>query len=117
MNVVASFLLATSFAYLGCALFSILKKPALVGVNRIVQTLFYLLAFIIFQCVSCCPSIVILNYLLGIAYAFASIGSFIGYPQKWKSYWKTAPDMGSDAGQIGMACWDLAISISLFILC
>lgn len=109
--------MATSFAYLGCAVFSIFNKPALVGVQRSVQTLFYLLAFIVFQCVSCGPTIVMLNYILGIAYAFASIGSFIGYPQKWKAYWKTAPDTGSDAGQIGMALWDLAISVSFFILC
>ena len=117
MNLVTAFLLATSFAYLGCAVFSILKKPALVGVQRLLQTLFYLFAFIVFQFVSYNSNIITLNYLLGILYAFASIGSFIGYPQIWKAYWKSAPDIGSDAGQIGMALWDLALSITLFYLC
>jgi hypothetical protein len=116
MILVRAFLMSTSTAYLACCLYSTLGKPALSGVNKTLQEFFYLLMVVLIGFVAFMPSIQILNLVLGVVYAFASVGSFIGWPQVWMAYWKEYPEEGSDAGQIGMALWDLALSISFFLI-
>jgi len=117
MQLINAFLLATAFAYLACFVYTVMGKPALVGVSNSVQMVFYLIAFAVFLFVSRNSGITALNLFLGVAYSFACVGSFIGFPQKWKAYWTSAPNMGSAAGQIGMAAWDLAIAICFFTRC
>jgi len=70
---------------------------------------------VVFVFVSINPLVNWLNSLLGVAYSFACVASFTGV-QKWKAYWTSAPNMGSAAGQIGMAAWDLALAICFFTL-
>lgn len=116
MQLINAFLGATAFAYLACFIYTIMGKPPLVGVSDITQMAFYGIAFVVFSFVSLNPGIIELNLFLGVCYSFACVGSFIGWPQRWKAYWTSAPNMGSAAGQIGMAVWDLAIAVCFFIL-
>ncbi|GAG83967.1 unnamed protein product [marine sediment metagenome] len=58
----------------------------------------------------------IIYFILGIFYSFATVSSFIGWPQKWMAYWKTDPHEGSDTAQIAMALWDLALATAFFYL-
>jgi len=117
MQLINAFLLATAFAYAACFVYTIMGKPALVGVSNNVQVAFYGFAFGVFIVSSMIPLVNWLNFLLGVLYSFACVGSFIGWPQRWKVYWTSAPNMGSAAGQIGMAFWDLAIAICFFMRC
>jgi len=121
MSFVEAFLIMTAFAYLACMFFTLVGKPPLFKVNTHSQIIFYFIAFItlLFSVVPLpfsipWPSEV--YFLLGALYSFATVGSFIGYPQRWMAYWRIIPEKGSDAGQIGMAFWDLAVSISFFYL-
>ena len=116
MQLINAFLLSTAFAYFACFVYTIMDKPPLIGVSNIIQTSFYGVACVVFIIVSMFPSIRMPNFPLGVAYSFACVASFTGV-QKWKAYWTSAPNMGSAAGQIGMAFWDLAIAICFFTLC
>ncbi len=116
MILVRAFIFATAWAYLACAFYTILGKPPMVGVAIRIQLAIYLCAFVVFLYVSYYPYIMILNLLLGVLYGFAAIGSFIGFPQRWSAYWKNNPEEGSDAGQIGMAIWDLALAVAFLSL-
>ncbi len=116
MQLINAFLLATAIAYLACFVYTVMGKPALIGVSNGAQLVFYGLASVILAFVSLNPSITWLNFFLGVFYSFGTVGSFIGWPQKWKAYWTSAPNMGSAAGQIGMAFWDLALAICFFTL-
>ena len=115
MNLIEAFLNATAFAYLAAALYSFLGRPALDGINANRQGVIYCLPFAIIL-LSIKIEIDIIYFLLGILYSFATLGSFIGWPQKWMAYWKTEPHEGSDTSQIGMALWDLVLSVSFFYL-
>ena len=117
MNPANALFTATGFAYLALAIFTFIGKDALVGIHRNIEIIFYLGAFMVFMYVANNPPIRNLNFFLGAFYGVGAIGSFIGYPQRWKAYWKSAPQVGSDAGQIGMALWDLSLSIAFFSLC
>lgn len=116
MPLINAFLLATAFAYLACFVYTVMGKPALVGVSNSIQAAFYGVAFGVFIFASISPLPNWLNFLLGIVYSFGAIGSFIGWPQKWKAYWTSAPNMGSAAGQIGMSAWDLLLAVCFFTL-
>lgn len=116
MNLVLAFIFATAWAYLACLIYTLLGKPPLVNIDTRLQVTFYLCAFGVFLYVSYYPYIMILNLLLGVLYGFTTIGSFIGWPQRWAAYWKENPEKGSDAGQIGMALWDLALSVAFLSL-
>lgn len=115
MEFVNAFLMATAWAYLGCLIFTILGKPPMANIKEELQSLFYALAWIIFilSSIDVFPQYVYV--FLGVGYGFASIGSFIGYPQIWMVYWREYPEQGSDAGQIGMAFWDLMIAVFFFM--
>lgn len=117
MQLINAFLLATAVAYLACFVYTAMGKPPLIGVSDGVQAAFYVLAFVVFIFVFFDPSIIALNLFLGVFYSFGAVGSFIGFPQRWKAYWTSAPNMGSAAGQIGMSAWDLALAICFFTLC
>ena len=116
MNCINAFLAATAYAYLACAVYTILDRPALRGISKVNQLIFYLVAFCVFMLVSAVPCPPVAYYALGVLYSFASLGSFIGYPQRWMAYWIPDPMKGSAAGQIGMAAWDLAIAVTCFTL-
>ena len=88
MNLVNALFMATGFAYLAIAIFAFMGKDALVGINDNIEMIFYFLAFLVFMYVANNPPIRNLNFLLGAFYGVGAIGSFIGYPQKWKAYWK-----------------------------
>ena len=116
MRLVLAFIFATAWAYLACAVYTMMGRPPLIGIDRLSQMMFYLGAFGVFLYVSYNPGIWILNLLLGALYSLFAVGSFIGYPQRWAAYWKDDPEDGSDAGQIGMACWDLAVAVAFLSL-
>ena len=117
MDLVGSFLLATSFAYLAASIFSLKGKPALVGVNKNAQAVFYLVLGGIVFYVTLFPINIIFKIGLGIFYSFSTVSSFIGYPQIWRAYWKSAPDTSSGSQAVGMAVWDLALAVAFFYLC
>ncbi len=110
MNLVCAFIEATAWAYLACAVYMLLGKPALVGIDTRLQGAFYLGLFAIFLYISYNPGIWILNLILGVFYSFATVASFTGI-QKWMAYWKDDPSKGSGALQIGMSFWDLALAV------
>lgn len=115
MNLIEAFLNATAFAYLAASLYAFLGRPALDGIQANRQGIIYLLPSTIIY-LSTKIEISIVYFILGIIYSFATIGSFIGFPQKWMAYWKKDPNEGSDIGQIGMSFWDLALAITFFYL-
>lgn len=116
MDLVGSFLLATSFAYLAASIFSLKGKPALVGLNKNAQAvLFLILGGIVFY-VALFPVNTILKIGLGIFYSFSTVSSFIGYPQIWRAYWKSAPDTSSGSQAVDMAFWNLVLAIAFFYL-
>jgi len=116
MDVVASFLLATSFAYLIAALFALKGRPALVYPSKNIQVVFYLVLGGIIFYMALFPVNIILKVMLGIFYSFSAVSSFIGYPQIWRAYWKSAPDTSSGAQAVGMAFWDLVLALAFFYL-
>lgn len=116
LKLICAFIEATAWAYLACAVYMVLGKPALVGIDTRLQGAFYLFLFAVLLYVSHNPGIWILNKGLGIFYAFGAVGSFIGYPQVWMAYWKKDPEKGSDAAQIGMANWDLPLAVAFLYL-
>jgi len=115
MKFIDSFLLATAMAYLGCLVFTLRGKPPMVSIKPWLQGLFYVFAFMIFTAAGLDVFPQYVYAVLGVVYGIASVGSFIGYPQIWAAYWKEHPYQGSDAGQIGMAFWDLAIAVFCFM--
>lgn len=116
MILIKAFLMATAFAYAACYAYTLRGRPPLVGIGRSIQAFSYFAVSLIFVLVCLFPHPWFVDYLLGGVYGFAAMGSFIGWPQRWAAYWKLDPEEGSDAGQIGMALWDLAISVSFFVL-
>ena len=116
MNYIDAFLTATAYAYLACAVYTLLGKPALRDMSENSQLVFYLAAFCVFLSVPSMSLPSIVYHVLGVFYGFAALGSFIGYPQRWVAYWLPDPMVGSAAGQIGMAMWDLAISVACLML-
>ena len=116
MKLINAFILATAWAYLACAIFTILGKPPLVNVSTRLQLIFYLGAFSVFSYVSVVPANRFLNLFLGGLYGFAAMGSFIGWPQKWCAYWKLSPEEGSAPQQVMMATWDLAVAVAFLSL-
>lgn len=116
MTLIRAFLLATAWCYLAAAFYVMLGKPAMIDVDRRIQLVFYYGLFSALVLVCWNPEITVLNLLLGAFYSFGAVGSFIGWPQKWYAYWTLNPKLGSDAGQIAMAFWDLALSVSFFYL-
>jgi len=117
MDLVESFLLATSFAYLAASIFSLKGKPALVGLNKNVQAVFYLVLGGIIYYVTLFQVNTLLKIALGIFYSFSTVSSFIGYPQIWRAYWKSAPDTSSGSQAVGMALWNLVLAVVFFYLC
>ena len=116
MILIRAFIFATAWAYLACAFYTMLGRSPLVDVAIRIQMVFYLCAFGVFIYVVYNSGIWILNLLLGVLYGFAAMGSFIGFPQRWATYWKTDSDAGSGAAQIGMALWDLALAVAFLSL-
>ena len=116
MDLVGSFLLATSFAYLSASIFSLKGKPALVGVNKNVQAVFYLVLGGIIYYVALFHVYALLKIGLGMFYSFSTVSSFMGYPQIWRAYWKSAPDTSSGSQAVGMAFWNLALAVAFFYL-
>jgi len=116
MDLVASFLLATSLAYLIAALYALKGKPALVYPSNNVQVVFYLVLGGIIFYVALFPVDIILKVVLGVFYSCSAVSSFIGFPQIWRAYWKSAPDTSSGAQAVGMAFWDLVLALAFFYL-
>jgi len=117
MDVVAAFLLATSFAYLAASVYALKGRPALIGPPKNFQVVVFLLLGGVVFYVALFPFNVILKIILGIFYSFAAVSSFIGYPQRWRAYWKSASGSSSGSQAVGMAFWDLALAVSFFYLC
>ena len=115
MEFIDAFLMATAWAYFGCVILTILGKPPMANIRKELQGIFYFFACLIFQAASVDIFPQYIYSILGIVYSIASLGSFIGYPQVWAAYWKENPEQGSDAAQIGMATWDLAIGVFCFM--
>ena len=116
MNYINAFLAATAYAYLACAVYTVLNRPPLRDMSKTSQLVFYLAACGVFLSITVFPCPFAVYYVLGVLYGFAALGSFIGYPQRWMAYWLPDPMKGSAAGQIGMAAWDLAIAVACFTL-
>ena len=112
MNLIDAFLTATAFVYLVAALYSYFGKPALANMQASRQGLVYVGLFCLIVLSLRLP---IVNYPLGILYCFSTGSSFIGWPQKWMSYWKIVPEEGSGAQQVGMAAWDLLLAVAFFM--
>lgn len=115
MEFIDAFLMATGWAYLGCLIFTIFGKPPMANFKKRLQGLFYIFGCTIFIAASRDIFPQYVYFLLGVVYSFATIGSFIGWPQVWMAYWTIDPEKGSAAGQIGMAFWDLAIAVFCFM--
>ena len=109
-------MLATSFAYLAASIFSLKGKPALVDLNKNAQAVFYLVLGGIVFYMALFPVNALLKIGLGIFYSFSTVASFIGYPQIWRAYWKSAPDTSSGSQAVGMAFWNLALAVAFFYL-
>ena len=116
LRLVLAFIFATAWAYLACVVYTVLGRPALIGIDIRIQTAFYLGAFGLFLYVFYNPNIWVLNQLLGGLYGILSMGSFIGYPQRWAVYWRNDSEEGCGAGQIGMAFWDLVLAVAFLSL-
>ena len=112
MNLIDSFLLATAFIYLVAALYAFMGRPALDDVPASRQGIIYVCLFSLIVLSLKVPSI---NLIMGFIYCFSSGSSFIGWPQKWMSYWKAEPHDGSGAQQVGMAAWDLLLAVAFFM--
>ena len=122
MDFIKPFLLATSSAYLSAYVLCMLNKtslakPAVVSHRtfRILQAIFFILMAIVNGLAATITFPKLAYQFLGLLYGFACVASFIGV-SKWMAYWKKDPWMGSDAGQIGMALWDLVLSVVYFYL-
>jgi len=115
MNVVDAFLMATGWAYLGCLILTIFEKPPMANFKKRHQGLFYIFACTIFIAASRDIFPQYVYFLLGIVWSFATVGSFIGWPQAWMAYRPSPPEQGSAPGQIGMAFWEPAIAVFCFM--
>jgi len=122
MDFIRAFLMATSSAYLSVYVLCMLNKtslakPAKVSYRsfRILQAIFFILMAIVNGLAATITFPILAYQALGLLYGFACIASFIGV-SRWMAYWKKDPEMGSDAGQIGMAFWDLMLSVIYFYL-
>jgi len=116
MNLNMAFLVATAFCYLSAFFLTYLGKPPMKDNSIQMQTM-YMFCFITILYSAYNPNNVYLNIFMGLFYSFASVGSYIGYPQIWNAYWKNNPEEGSATGQVIMALWNLAISMIYFSLC
>ena len=116
MNYIYAYLTASAYAYLACAVYTVLGYPPLRDMTKINQLIFYVAAFGVFNAVIALPCPSLVYYVLGAFYGFAALGSFIGYPQRWMAYWLPVPEEGSAAGQTMMACWDLGIAVAFLLL-
>ena len=116
MNLTNSFLVATAFCYFSCFVMTLVGYPPMAKMSKENQGRFYFVAFVIFLFVSWNPSIIWLNFILGVLYSFAAIGSFVGWPQVWNAYWTSNPGGGSAAQQVMMSAWDLALAVIFFSL-
>jgi hypothetical protein len=117
MDVLNAFLVATAGCYLVAIVFVLFDKPPLVRVGKKPQILMYFLSFGLILLVAMGHTMSLLNFLLGLYYCFATVGSYIGWPQVWGAYWTDNPRGGSATGQIIMAMWNLVLSVIFFMLC
>jgi len=116
MNYIYAYLTASAYAYLACALYTLLGYPPMRDMSKSYQYIFYGAAFGIFNAVIAIPCPSLVYYVLGALYGFFALGSFIGYPQRWMAYWLPTPEKGSAAGQTFMAAWDLGIAVAFLML-
>ena len=112
MNLIDSFLLATAVTYLAATIFSMFGKPPLDGIPATTQSFVYIGLFSLICLSFWVPS---LNNILAFIYSFSTVSSFMGWPQKWMSYWKSDPHEGGGIQQVGMAAWDLLLAIAFFM--
>ncbi len=101
---------------MAAAFFSLLGKPPQQDLHPYIQACIYIIlgSLLTMTAISTLPSLLI--GALGGLYGLLSVATFIGWPQKWYSYWKNTPEDGSAAGQIAMGFWDLAIATALLYL-
>ncbi len=116
MTPLEAFLLATAAAYVAAALYSLLGHPAQQDIPPRIQAAIYLIlgSLLIMVVQKALPSL--LTSALGLLYGFLSVASFIGWPQKWYTYWKPNPEEGDAVAQISMGFWDLALATVLIYL-
>ena len=107
-----AFILDSAVSYLACTVFSFLGRPAMDDMTAARQGLAYACLFCLLVL---SLRISILNLPLGFIYCFAAVGSFMGWPQIWMSYWKVDPNAGSGVQQVGMAAWDLLLAVAFFM--
>ena len=112
MNLLDAFILASAVSYLACTFYCVLDRPAIDNVSKENQGVGYFAAFGV---IILSLRFSVLNLPLGFLYCFAAVGSFLGWPQKWMSYWMQDPKKGSGAQQVGMAAWDLLLAIAFFM--
>lgn len=117
MNLINAFLVATAFSYAVALVMTWTGYPPLAGLSKVEQSMLFLVSFAAILIVAFYPSIVWLNFLLGLFYSFATVGSFIGHPQVWNAYWTSNPGGGSAVAQVGMSFWNLALATIFFSLC
>lgn len=117
MNTLNAFLVATAVCYFVAFIMTWSGKPPLASLGKTEQSLMYVVLFVVILGVAWDSSIVLLNFLLGLFYCFATVASFIGWPQVWMAYWTNNPRGSSATGQVLMALWDLALAVTFFSLC
>ena len=117
MNLINAFLVATAVCYLVAIIMTVFDKPPLVRVNKATQSFMYLASFAFILLVAFGYSVSLLNFLLGVYYCFATVGSFIGWPQVWGAYWTDNPRGGSASTQVAMSLWNLILSVIFFSFC
>ena len=122
MAFIRAFLMATSSAYLSAYVLCMLNFPSLLTpkkINyrsfRVLQAIFFIVMAIVNGLAATITFPILAYQTIGLFYGFACTASFIGV-SRWMAYWKKDPWMGSDAGQIGMALWDLVLSVVYFYL-
>ena len=107
MNVVDAFLLASGIAYICAAL---LPNPSTQYTKKLELPGFLILGALMIL------NVIILDFplfwlLLGILSVLDCVVSYLGYI-KWNVLWKEEP---SDAAQMAMWAWDLAIAVCCFM--
>ena len=117
MNTLNAFLVATAVCYFVAFIMTCSGKPPLASFGRTEQSLMYIVLFVLILGVVMNPYYIWLNLLLGLFYSFATVASFIGWPQVWMAYWTDNPRGSSATGQVLMAFWNLALAVGFFSLC
>jgi len=75
MDIAIAFLKATAFAYVSCAIFTLLGKPVMARSKKMQQFFYYVFASAIIYYVTINPEVKVLNFFLGTLYSLTTIST------------------------------------------